>query len=204
MPATRCGYDSSSRIKVPRLARTAALDLAGITHCVAADLPADLHIERVTVYPQGAVVTRAGQVAIPAGAHRLIVSGLPASIDAKTLRVNVGGGTAQLGGVELADINEGRFVSDAERALQGRLEATEDRRVVLQDDVSTAQTQLKLLDSIASNPVGNATRPSLDAANLAGVLTTMATRADAARQRLREDRVKLRSLDRELEQRETE
>jgi uncharacterized protein (TIGR02231 family) len=175
------------------------LALPWVAPSLAADVPADLHIDRVTVYRQGAVVTRAGEVAIPAGSNRLIVRGLPASIDSKTLRVTVEGGAVQLGGVELAKINEGRFVSEAERELRRRIEETGDQRVVIQDDVNTAETQLKLLDSLAANPVGSATRASVDGANLATVLTTMATSATAARKRVRDAHLKLRNLDRDLE-----
>lgn len=170
-----------------------------VSTCLAADVSADLHIDRVTVYRQGAVVTRAGEVPIPAGSNRLIVRGLPASIDSKTLRVTVEGGSVQLGGVELAKINEGRFVSEAERELRRKIEEAGDQRIVIQDDVDTAETQLKLLDSLAANPVGSATRASVDGANLATVLTTMATSASAARKRVRDARLKLRSLDRDLE-----
>jgi len=172
---------------------------AGVSTCLAADVSADLHIDRVTVYRQGAVVTRAGEVAIPAGSNRLIVRGLPASIDSKTLRVTVEGGSVQLGGVELAKINEGKFVSEAERELRRKIEETGDQRVVIQDDVNTAETQLKLLDSLAANPVGSTTRASIDGANLGTVLTTMATSAGAARKRVRDAHLRLRTLDRELE-----
>lgn len=94
------------------------------------------------------------------GHRRLIVRGLPASIDSKTLRVTVEGGSVQLGGVDLAKINEGRFVSEAERDLRRKIEETGDQRSAIQDDVDTAETQLKLLDSLAANPVGSATGAS--------------------------------------------
>jgi uncharacterized protein (TIGR02231 family) len=200
-PCLRSFYakDGIMRLRLAGLFQGVTLALAGVAPGLAADVSADLHIDRVTVYRQGAVVTRAGEVAIPAGSHRLIVRGLPASIDSKTLRVTVEGGAVQLGGVELAKINEGRFVSETERELRSKIEETGDQRVVIQDDVSTAETQLKLLDSLATNPVGSTTRASVDGANLATVLTTMATSASAARKRVRDARLRLRSLDRELE-----
>jgi uncharacterized protein (TIGR02231 family) len=168
--------------------------------CLAADVTTDLHIDRVTVYRQGAVVTRAGEVAIPAGSNRLIVRGLPAAIDSKTLRVTVESGAVQLGGVEIAEINEGSFVSEAERELRRKIEDMNDQRVVVQDEIATAQTQLKLLDSLAANPAGSPTRPAtVDAANLASILATMATSANAARKRVRDAGLQLRTIDRELE-----
>jgi uncharacterized protein (TIGR02231 family) len=187
------------RLRVPAVVHCVTLALPWAVTSQAADVPAGLSIDRVTVYRVGAVVTRAGEVAIPAGSNRLIVRGLPASIDSKTLRVTVTGPAVQLGGVDLARINEGRFVSEVERELRRRIEQTGDQRVAIQDEVNTAETQLKLLDSLAANPVGSATRASIDGANLATVLTTMATSAAAERKRVREAHVKLRGLDRELE-----
>jgi uncharacterized protein (TIGR02231 family) len=191
--------DGIMRLRLAAVFHCGTLTLLGVTPGMAAEVTADLHIDRVTVYRQGAVVTRAGEVSIPAGSNRLIVRGLPASIDSKTLRVTVEGQAVQLGGVELAKINEGKFVSEAERELRRRIEETGDQRVVIQDDVNTAETQLKLLDSLAANPVGSATRASVDGANLATVLTTMATSATAARKRMRDAHLKLRGLDRDLE-----
>lgn len=53
------------------------LTLLWVAPGLASDVTADLHIDRVTVYRQGAVVTRAGEVPIPAGSNRLIVYDLP-------------------------------------------------------------------------------------------------------------------------------
>jgi uncharacterized protein (TIGR02231 family) len=173
--------------------------LASAGPSLAADVKADLHIDRVTVYREGATVTRAGDVAIPAGSNRLLVRGLPAGIDSNTLRVTVEAGSVQLGGVEIAKINEGVFVSEAERELRHKIEETNDRRVAVQDDVATAQTQLKLLDSLAANPAGSPTKPAVDGANLTAVLATMATSASGARKRVRDADLQLRTLDRELD-----
>ena len=188
----------SSRFRLSTLALGLLAFAAG--QGLAADVTTDLHIDRVTVYRQGAVVTRAGEVAIPAGSNRLIVRGLPAAIDSKTLRVTVESGPVQLGGVEIAEINEGSFVSEAERELRRKIEEVNDQRVVVQDEIATAQTQLKLLDSLAANPAGSPTRPAtVDAANLASILATMATSANAARKRVRDAGLQLRTIDRELE-----
>jgi len=166
---------------------------------LAADVATDLHIDRVTVYRQGAVVTRTGDVALPAGSNRLVIRGLPAAIDPKTLRVTVDSPSVQLGGVELAKINEGKFVSEPERELRRKIEETTDQRVAVQDEIATAQTQLKLLDSLAANPAGSATKPSVDTANLGALLATMATSANAAHKHVRDANLQLRTLDRELD-----
>lgn len=173
---------------------------AAAGQALAADITADLRIDRVTVYRQGAVVTREGDVAIPAGPNRLIVRGLPAGIDPKTLRVTIEGSSVQLGGVEISEINEGHFVSEAERELRRKIEIMGDQRGAVQDEVATEQTQLKLLDSLAANPAGSSTRPAaVDAANLSSILATMSMSANAARKRMRDAAMQLRTIDHEME-----
>ena len=169
------------------------------SQAVAADIAAELHIDRVTVYRQGAIVTRAGPVSIPEGAQRLIIKGLPAGIEAKSLHVAVEGSNVRLGGIEIEKINEGKFVSEAERELRRKIDENTDQRGAVQDEIATSQTQLKLLESLASNPAGSPTRATVDSANLGSVLMTMSTSAAAARKRIREANMQLRTLDRALE-----
>lgn len=166
---------------------------------VAADIPADLRIDRVVVYRAGATVTREGSVQLPAGTHRLIIKGLRADIAAKALHVDIQSPVARLGAIELSQINEGRFVSDAERELRLKLDDKGDQRVVIQDEIATAQTQLKLLDSLASAPSGGTNKPAVDGANLPAVLATISTGSSAARKRIRDANVALRNLDKEIE-----
>ncbi|HUO79911.1 MAG TPA: mucoidy inhibitor MuiA family protein [Steroidobacteraceae bacterium] len=177
----------------------AALVAAAASGATAADLPATLPVDRVTVYREGAEVTRAGALEIPAGNHRLVLRGLPAGIDARTLRVAVESPLVRLGGIEVVRINEGRFASEAERELRRRIEETGDRRQAAQDEVATAQLQLKLLDSLAANPAGSPTKATVDGANLGAVLATMSSSAVAAHRRVREANLQLRAIDRELE-----
>ena len=171
---------------------------------LAADLVADAHIDHVTVYRQGAVVTRVAQVAVPAGSHRLIFRGLPTDVDAKTLQVTLGGAGVQLGDIEVVRVNEANFVSEPERELQRRIEAVADQQTVLADEVAVAQNQLKLLDSLASNPAGSPNRAVVDATNLAAVLGTMASGEGAARKRVRDANLQLRTVARQKEQLEAD
>ena len=167
---------------------------------LAADLVADAHLDHVTVYRQGAVVTRVAQVSVPAGSQRLIFRGLPADVDARTLQVTLGGTGVQLGDIEVVRINEANFVSEPERELRRRIETAEDQQAVLKDEVAGAQSQLKLLDSLAANPAGSANKAAVDATNLAGVLGAMGAGESAARKRVREANLQLRTVAHQLEQ----
>ncbi len=167
---------------------------------IAADLAIDAHIDRVTVYRQGALVTRVAQVTIPAGSQRLILRGLPADVDAKTLEVTVGDAGVQLGTIEVVRINEANFVSEPERELRRRIEEAGDQEAVLKDEVATAQNQLKMLDSLAANPAGSPNKAVVDSSNLASVLGAMGTGDSGARKRVRDANLQLRTLDRQMEQ----
>jgi uncharacterized protein (TIGR02231 family) len=161
----------------------------------AADIEAKLVIDEVTVYARSANVTRAGQVSIPAGDHRLIIRGLPDPIDPGSLRISAGSAALRLGGVEVQRIVNEDYVSDAERALQKRLTSLQDQRIVLQDEVPTAESQLKLIDSLASLPADHNGKSVLDGVSLQSTLATIATGSAAARAKIRAARIAIRDLD---------
>jgi len=67
----------------------------------AADIEARSHIDAVTVYPDAALVTRAMDVELPAGASNVVLRGLPFALDPASLRVKGEGGAAiGIGAVE--------------------------------------------------------------------------------------------------------
>jgi uncharacterized protein (TIGR02231 family) len=167
-------------------------------NAAAADLAVDARIDAVKLYQEGATVARRAQVAIPSGEHRLIVRGLPATIDADTLRLALASADVRLGGIEVEKITDKEFVGAQERELRARLDALAERRTALQDEIATAETQLKLLDSLAAAPGGGSERPAVDAANLGAVLTTMSSSSATARARIRAARLSQRELDKDI------
>jgi uncharacterized protein (TIGR02231 family) len=181
-----------------RILLGAALALISVA-ATAADISADPRIDAVTVHTAGAMVTRSGQVALPAGEHRVLVRGLPADVEPGLVRLTFGTANVALGGVEVETVNEVQAASEAERTLRSQIEARTDQRAAVQDEIATAETQLKLLESLAANPGGNATSgPAVSATSLPAVLATMGTAATAARGKVRDARLRLRVLDREI------
>lgn len=183
---------------VPAAVLALALLFAPLVH--AADIEANLVIDQVTVYPQGANITRNGKVKVPAGDHRLIVSGLPDPIDASNLRIYAGSAAVRLGGVEVQKIVDKDFVSEGERTLRRRLVNLQDQRVVLQDDIPTAESQLKLIDSLASLPGDRNGKPVGDGTSIQGTLTLITTGSEAARAKIRAANIAIRNLDAEIAQ----
>jgi len=77
------------------LAATALTPLAaGVA--AAADIEGKSRIDRVTVYPDAALVTRVMDVELPAGASNIVLRGLPYALDPASLRV-AGEGSAAIG-----------------------------------------------------------------------------------------------------------
>ncbi len=183
---------------VPAAALALALLFAPLVH--AADIEANLVIDQVTVYPQGANITRNGKVKVPAGDHRLIVRGLPDPIDASNLRIYAGSAAVRLGGVEVQKIVDKDFVSEGERTLRRKLVNLQDQRVVLQDDIPTAESQLKLIDSLASLPGDRNGKPVVDGTSIQGTLALIGTGSEAARAKIRAANIAIRNLDDEIAQ----
>jgi uncharacterized protein (TIGR02231 family) len=187
----------------PRVLATllaASLSGAGV---YADDIEVASVIDRVTVFQSGAEVTRVGQVAVPAGAHRLIVPGLPAGIDPARLQLSVADDAVRLGSLLLEEIHEGEPVSTDERRLQSELEELLYQRQEISDRIAAANTQLQLLTSLADGSVGGQ-QASLAMAELNGLLQTLSTSSIEARQVVRDANRELAVKDQEIEQKKFE
>ena len=164
----------------------------------AEDIEATLGVDEVKVYPRTAAVTRRGDVSIPAGEHRLIVRGLPDPVDPGSLRVSAGSRSVRLGGVELEKVVATDFVSDVERTLSAKLLGLEDQRAAVQDEIPTAEMQLKLIDALATVPAKGDEDLLSRGANLPATLSAMAGGAADARSNIRAARISLRALDAQI------
>lgn len=164
----------------------------------AADIQMKLPIDQVLVYPQSAEISRRAEVSIPAGTHRLILRGLPDPLDAGSLRVTAESRALRLGGIEIEKVVDTQYANEAELALRRRFADLQDQRVAQQDEINTAQTQLKLLDSIASAPAGSDSKAGIDAVGLQATMAAMSASASAARAKIRAANIAMRGLDDQL------
>jgi uncharacterized protein (TIGR02231 family) len=166
----------------------------------AADIVAALGIDKVTVYRDSAIVTRSGRVEIPAGEHRLIVRGLSDHVDPATLRLSAASGALKLAGVEVQRIIEGDLVNPAERALTKKLRDLDDQKAAIQDEITSAQAQIKLLEGVIASPTGTGTNASaVPATSIPGLVGAVGTSDAAARARIRSARLQIRDVDAEVE-----
>ena len=167
------------------------------------DLEVASSIDRVTVFLNGAEVTRIGTVTVPSGDHRLIIQNLPAGIDPARLRLNVSSEAIRLGTLQLAESHGGELVSDEERRLQSELDQLLYQRQEIADRVEAANTQLRLLTSLADGSVGGQ-QTSLDIGELSALLQTLSSSSMQAREVIREANRELAAKDQEIEQKRFE
>ncbi len=177
---------------------TTVIAIASMTAPAAwgADVAVTLPIDSVTVYRDSATITRQGPVQIPAGEHRLVVRGLPDGVDPGTLRLSARSAALRLGGIELQRIVEEQLVNETERTLNRKLRDLGDQRSAIEDEVSSAQAQLKLLEGVVAAPTGSGMNaPPLQTAAIGGLVNTVGSSDATARQRIRIAKLQLRDLD---------
>jgi uncharacterized protein (TIGR02231 family) len=169
----------------------------------AAELEATSKIDQVTVYPDGATVTRTLKVDLPAGDTTLLLKDFPLTLDPASLRVE-GEGRLTIGAV---DSRQPRPQAPASRPdIDKRIEALRDERATLDGTIASAQARRKFAERFAeSAPAGigdkGEARPLTEwRAAFAAVAEEVAT-ADTA---VREARQKQRDLDRDIARLESE
>ncbi|MFM1897133.1 MAG: hypothetical protein RLZZ385_2207 [Pseudomonadota bacterium] len=177
-----------------------ALTLSG-QPILAADFTLDLPIDAVTVYPAGAEVTRAGQLQLPAGNHRLILAGLPDRLDPARLSLLLDSPSVRLGNLQIEARHQGDLTNAAEQRLQQELEALQDERQAVVDDIEAANTQLRLLEAVVTGGGGD---EPITGAELNALLGAVAAASQQARDGIREANRSLRGLDRDIQQKQFE
>lgn len=162
----------------------------GLVWASAAGAAVESRIHSVTVYPgQLARVERVAQVSADVGAGTLAFEGLPAAIEADSVRVAVEAGAATIGAVEVARQPVGTPPRERERELRQRIEALEAERRAALDRVAAARTQITFIEGLAKLPEGEGAAEALTAGDGAQRWTQLWERIGAgahqARQRVR-------------------
>ena len=175
------------------------LIFAGLVPLSAAELDVRSAIDAVTVYPDGATVTRLITVDLPQGDTTLIARDFPPGLDASSLRVE--GETAArvtIGAIDARPPRVERVVAPPE--VEKRIESLRDERASLDDRIAAETTRKTFAQRFASSvpmAVGEKgeARPLTEwRAAFAAVAEETAT-ADNA---IREARLRQREIDREL------
>src|SRR5688572_25845686 len=115
--ANRGGLTMFSMPRSLVLKVSAACALIATPYAHAVDVATTIPIDKVTVYRDSAIVTRAGSVEMPAGDHRLILRNLPGGLDPASLRLTARSPNVRLGGIEVQHVTQDEAVNESERAL---------------------------------------------------------------------------------------
>src|SRR5947209_10529468 len=177
------------------------LIFAGVCPALAADLDVRSAIDSVTVYPDGATVTRVISVDLPQGDTTLIARDFPPGLDASSLRVE--GETAApvvIGAIDARSPRPERPATAPE--LEKRWQALKDERTALEDRIGAEAARKKFAERFASEtPFGlgekGEARPIADWRLAFGAVAEEIRSANDA---IRALRVKQRDLDHEIKQ----
>ena len=133
--------------------------LASGAAALADDLKSTSKIDAVTLFPEGAEITRVTHVMLVAGDQTVVLKDLPASLVGDSLRVQ---GEAT-GKVEIGSVDTRVFVlseedksgEDARKKLMDQLQELEDKQTALQATLTAANTQRQLINNLANLPARN-------------------------------------------------
>nr|WP_309501367.1 DUF4139 domain-containing protein [uncultured Roseovarius sp.] len=103
----------------------------------AEDIPLDSDVSAVTLYPQGATITRKVPFTAPAGQHDLILTDMPLRTPLSSVRVRVDG--AEMGGVTARN----RFVPPRDPETDAAIDAAEAEVERLQDALRDGQGKVR-------------------------------------------------------------
>lgn len=165
----------------------------------AADVDARSAVDAVTVYPDGASVTRLVTLDLPAGDNTAVLKDFPSTLDPSSLRVEgEAGGKLTIGSIDARPPRAAPPVNFPE--LDKRIETLKDERVNLQGVIDAATARRKFAERFAeTSPTGigdkGEARPIAEwRAAFAAVAEEVAS-ADSA---IRDAERKQRELDREI------
>lgn len=104
-------------------------------------------IDRVTVYPDGAVVTRLGKASLLEGVSQIVLRGLPASVDPASIRVEAqGDGAFSIGAVDVRQVpGEARPALD--QVLESKIRALQGEKAKLAGEVGAIEAKRATIEN---------------------------------------------------------
>ena len=177
---------------------------SAISPVLAGDLNLQTHVDAATVYPQGADVWRVGDVELPQGETRLVLSDLPGQIDPQSIRVEAEGEEGLLiNGVDTKLVEQPSTAMDEKRkVLETKVQDLTDERQALDQVIADAQTQKNLLLSLANKqPVPTSTSEvlkPLDATSMDNIVTLVGSKLSVISKTIHDAQLRQRQIDREV------
>lgn len=163
---------------------------------LAADFDIASRIEAVTVFPDGASVTRRFAVDVPAGEHVLVLGDLPLGADPSSLRVS-GAGEGRLV-VSSVDAREPRTTERPDPERVRRLEGLRDERLSLDDVISAQRLRKRAAEALTQAGTLSGGERGLNVAEARLAFAAALEETMAADRAIREAEQRQRALDREI------
>lgn len=162
----------------------------------------DSSIDAVTVYPQGARVTRLARVRLAKGPNQVVLTGLPGDISLKGAQVDSVSGDVEVRAVEIDLVRQRDAYNDEINRLANEIAETQHQIAVIDDDIATAELQLEFLRGIAQDSAGaerlKAAGGQADIGAWREALDMLGEGAAGARSRIREAHIDRRRLEEDL------
>lgn len=160
-------------------------------------------IDAVTVFPQGAEVSRAAAGRIDPGDHVVLISGLPANIIADSVRVEgMSAGGVSIGSVDVRPVYLGQDKAmDEERTrLDMQIQTLGDEFSRLEQVVTDTALQRRMLEALLTGSVkaGDNAAAAISAESLSSLLSEAATRLDDLGRKAIDARASQRDLQRQI------
>ena len=170
----------------------------------AADLDANSAIDTVTVYPDGATVTRIITIDLPSGDSTLVAKDFPLGLDSSSIRVEGEGGAKLTIGT--IDARPPRAAPVNLPELDKRIEALNDQRADLQGTIDSANARRKFAEHFAEAvPVGIGEKgEARPIAEWRTAFTAVGDEIASADTAIREATRKIREIDRQITQLDVE
>jgi uncharacterized protein (TIGR02231 family) len=169
---------------------------------LAAEIPATLKLDEVTVNPRGAQLVRIGEVELPAGSHEVIIDTLPANIDASSVQVQgQSARTTEIGAVDvsLKVVDPAAESASQRKQLEDEIEALGRDRERQQQALSDAEFRRKTLERLTGGfgavPFASGDKPAMSPEQIRGLLSLTADELAATSQTMLDARTAIAKLD---------
>lgn len=156
----------------------------------------DSRISAVTLFPDRAQVTRVARATLEGGEGRILLEGLPLTMDPASLRIRARGPEGLvLGAVDVQPLRGREAVREEERRLLELIAAREAARQAIDDRLSSLALQLLTVEALAREPGGDA---GLQPERWQDWLTRLEATASPLHERRSEARRERATIDEEL------
>ena len=157
-------------------------------------LAEESRISRVTLYAGSATVERSA--AVHPERNRVELTGLPASFDIRTLRVEADPGI-RIGEVSVKDVGRTTALGPREAELEARIQARKDSRAMLEVEAKSAELVRDFLVTLRAPQEGEK-RPTVDAKAIPAVIEAIRRGGGDALGTIERVQVKKRALDKQI------